>query len=155
MPIATEAELADREGVGEVFKIVFDGITMDRALLSVVKDELLCIHLFFQPKPLKQSKRDQGAGGATTGRPPASDSILKRKRLLPRNPVAERNTRWVVASLSEKANATGAMIAGSSVSVRSVGREATVSRRARSDRAPAVWQSVGLPALFFFFVCHF
>ena len=100
MPTAIEAEMADREVVGEVFRMVYDGVSMDRALLSVVKDDLLRIHLFCKPKPFKQRKGNQGAGGAVAGRPPAGDSILNRKRPLPRNPGGRRNTRCATARFS-------------------------------------------------------
>ncbi|CAE7449580.1 unnamed protein product, partial [Symbiodinium pilosum] len=67
MPTAIEAEMADREVVGEVFRMVYDGVSMDRALLSVVKDDLLRIHLFCKPKPFKQRKGNQGRSNLAVG----------------------------------------------------------------------------------------
>ncbi|CAE7861850.1 unnamed protein product [Symbiodinium microadriaticum] len=91
MPTALEAEMTDREVMGEVFKMAYEGITMDRALLSVMKDDLLRIHLTCKPKPFKLAKSVQNAGGAGTGKPStATDVGLKRKRLLPRHPGAEK-----------------------------------------------------------------
>ena len=82
LPTALEAEQADREVMGEVFRMVFGGIGMDRALLSVVKDDLLRLHLSCRPKPLKPVKTLPGgkASGEASKPPTGTEQPLKRKR---------------------------------------------------------------------------
>ena len=139
MPTALEAEMADREVMGEVFKMAYEGITMDRALLSVVKDDLLRIHLTCKPKPFKLAKSVQNAGGAGTGKPStATDVGLKRKRLLPRHPKAEKKYKVGFC----RGSAQGGMSAVSSTSARSVVHQTMALLRARNEYGVKQWLKI-------------
>ena len=74
-PSPAEAEEPDKEVLGEVFRMVFpDKVSMDDALQSVVREDLLRVKLMPQPKPLKvpppptlpPGPRPSGAGGKCT-----------------------------------------------------------------------------------------
>ena len=74
-PSPAEAEEPDKEVLGEVFRMVFpDKVSMDDALQSVVREDLLRVKLMPQPKPLKvpppptlpPGPRPSGAGGKRT-----------------------------------------------------------------------------------------
>ena len=135
MPTALEAEMTDREVMGEVFKMAYEGITMDRALLSVMKDDLLRIHLTCKPKPFKLAKSVQNAGGAGTGKPStATDVGLKRKRLLPRHPGAEK--KYKVGFCRGSAQGGMSAVSSSSTSARSVVHQTMALLRARNDWTP-------------------
>ena len=74
-PSPAEAEEADKEVLGEIFRMVFhDDVSIDDALQSVVREDLLRVKLMPQPKPLKappppslpSGPRPSGAGGKRT-----------------------------------------------------------------------------------------
>ena len=71
-PSPAEAEEADKEVLGEIFRMIFhDNVSIDDALQSVVGEDLLCVKLMPQPKPLKvppppalpSGLRPSGTGG--------------------------------------------------------------------------------------------
>ena len=53
-PSPAEAEEADKEVLGEIFRMIFhDNVSIDDAVQSVVREDLLRVKLMPQPKPLK------------------------------------------------------------------------------------------------------